>query len=315
MSKEIYKKNLYSIIGVTEQASEKEIVKGYRKKALKCHPDKNPDNPKAAELFHELSQALEILTDPAARAAYDKCLKAKKAVEERNQILDSKRKKFKEDLETRERAFKNTEVVSDLEAEKKLKAEIERLRKEGSSLLEKEQQHLKKELKKTNCPENGVADKRPTDSPPRIKFKWKVQKGDKSNGGYNAENLQSILNCYGEISALFVSDKRSGSAIVEFDKVSSDILSEIGHQDNPFTVIWLSGKPCENLFPRKDSCDDSNGDYIGSNSLSKTFGFSSESSAKNGSSANDYENLVLMRMRQAEERKKLIEQMMREDNN
>lgn len=44
-----------------------QIKKAYRKKALHCHPDKNPNNPKANELFHKLSQALEILTDISAR--------------------------------------------------------------------------------------------------------------------------------------------------------------------------------------------------------------------------------------------------------
>jgi len=44
-----------------------QIKKAYRKKALSCHPDKNPDNPKAAELFHELANALEILIDESAR--------------------------------------------------------------------------------------------------------------------------------------------------------------------------------------------------------------------------------------------------------
>lgn len=46
-----------------------QIKKAYRKKALTCHPDKNPDNPRAAELFHELSRALEILTDTKARVS------------------------------------------------------------------------------------------------------------------------------------------------------------------------------------------------------------------------------------------------------
>jgi DnaJ family protein C protein 17 len=36
---------------------------------LSCHPDKNPDNPKAAELFLQLTRALEILTDAAARVS------------------------------------------------------------------------------------------------------------------------------------------------------------------------------------------------------------------------------------------------------
>jgi DnaJ family protein C protein 17 len=45
------------------------VKKAYRKKALLCHPDKNPENPKAAELFHQLSKALEILTDESARVS------------------------------------------------------------------------------------------------------------------------------------------------------------------------------------------------------------------------------------------------------
>ena len=73
-----------------------QITKAYRKKALKCHPDKNPDNKEAAELFHELSKALEVLTDPKAKAAYDAVLKAKEKARLRTQALDSKRKKFKQ---------------------------------------------------------------------------------------------------------------------------------------------------------------------------------------------------------------------------
>lgn len=40
-----------------------QIRKAYRKRALECHPDKNPDNPAAAEEFDRLKKILEILLD------------------------------------------------------------------------------------------------------------------------------------------------------------------------------------------------------------------------------------------------------------
>lgn len=80
-----------------------QIKKAYRKKALKLHPDKNPDNPNAASEFHKLSKVLEILTDECARRAYDKVLKAREEAALRHWHLDSKRRKLKEDLEAREK--------------------------------------------------------------------------------------------------------------------------------------------------------------------------------------------------------------------
>nr|AAH65618.1 Dnajc17 protein [Danio rerio] len=78
-TKELLEMDLYALLGVESTSTEKQIKKAYRQRALSCHPDKNPDNPKAAELFHQLSQALEVLTDAAAKAAYDKVRAAKKA--------------------------------------------------------------------------------------------------------------------------------------------------------------------------------------------------------------------------------------------
>ena len=45
-----------------------QITSAYRKKALKYHPDKNPDDPTAAERFQRLSKAYSVLSDPAAKA-------------------------------------------------------------------------------------------------------------------------------------------------------------------------------------------------------------------------------------------------------
>ena len=65
------KKDYYEVLGVNRDAPEDEIKKSFRKLAMKFHPDRNPDNPKAEEQFKEAKEAYEILTDANKRQAYD----------------------------------------------------------------------------------------------------------------------------------------------------------------------------------------------------------------------------------------------------
>ena len=65
------KRDYYEVLGVNKDASAEEIKKSYRKLAMKHHPDRNPDNPKAEENFKEAKEAYEMLSDDQKRAAYD----------------------------------------------------------------------------------------------------------------------------------------------------------------------------------------------------------------------------------------------------
>jgi len=65
-------KDLYSILGVSRDASFEEIKASYRRLAKELHPDVNKDDPDCAEKFKELTQAYEILSDPEKRSRYDR---------------------------------------------------------------------------------------------------------------------------------------------------------------------------------------------------------------------------------------------------
>uniref|UniRef100_W8CDG0 DnaJ homolog subfamily C member 17 n=1 Tax=Ceratitis capitata TaxID=7213 RepID=W8CDG0_CERCA len=283
--------NLYELLGIEIEAEQAEIRRAYRKKALECHPDKNPDNPKAAELFHELSKALEILTDTSARDAYDKVLKAKKAAQLRNKQLDSKRQKLKADLEQRERdawhKFNSTQqyTTASKSDEELLQDQIERLRREGSKLLEEEQRLMREQLFRTMAESQRTNEKKIFDSSAhRIKIKWKAEKKDADNGGYTNEMLQNFLKKYGELVALVMS-KKKGSALVEFKTLEAAELAiayERGCLENPLQMEWVTAPTTKAVETPL-------------------------------SSSLDYENLVMRKLRQAEERKKLIAQMQAED--
>ncbi|WP_452223567.1 DnaJ C-terminal domain-containing protein [Lacinutrix chionoecetis] len=61
----------YKILGLTKDASEKDIKKAYRKLARKYHPDLNPDDKVAEQKFKEINEANEVLSHPDNRKKYD----------------------------------------------------------------------------------------------------------------------------------------------------------------------------------------------------------------------------------------------------
>jgi molecular chaperone DnaJ len=64
-------KDYYAVLGMPASATQDEIKKQYRKLAAKHHPDKNQNDPKAAERFKEISEAYQVLGDAEKRKQYD----------------------------------------------------------------------------------------------------------------------------------------------------------------------------------------------------------------------------------------------------
>jgi len=64
--------DLYQRLGLKRGASDAEVKKAYRSLAKQLHPDRNKDNPKAAERFAEVTRAYDLLSDKDKRAQYDR---------------------------------------------------------------------------------------------------------------------------------------------------------------------------------------------------------------------------------------------------
>ncbi len=64
--------DFYAVLGVSREASDDEIKKGYRKLAMQYHPDRNGGSSEAEEKFKAITEAYDVLRDPQKRAAYDR---------------------------------------------------------------------------------------------------------------------------------------------------------------------------------------------------------------------------------------------------
>ncbi|MCP9264599.1 DnaJ-like protein subfamily C member 17 [Dirofilaria immitis] len=213
----------YELLDLKPDCTDAQIVKAFRKAALKWHPDKNPNRKKqvlavsfrqAQEMFLKISKAFELLSDLAARAAYDHVLATRTAhsiyIQRRQKNENEKRRKLREELEKREANVLNVQHDEE-KARKELEKEIERLRKE--ELLA------------------------------RYKLRWEERENGRCN--YDEDNFRELFSKYGHVSDIIVSSGNKGMAILEFDELLDvdGVEKEIGKPDIPITVTCLLKPP------------------------------------------------------------------------
>ncbi|CAF1059209.1 unnamed protein product [Adineta ricciae] len=222
---DLTKMDLYQLFDLPETCTDQELTTAFRKKALKCHPDKFPGDDEKKEQFLLIKRALELLADKQARLAYDASRRQQKVHQERLSNMDAKRKKFKEDLDRREQsATQPARSTTDKFTADRLNAEVERLRREGNRLVDEELENLHKIIEK----EKTCAHHRNL-----------IIKYSPTMAFYTDGELRDIFGKYGRITTIVnLPPKR---ALIEFNEshVSKLIESEKGSPERPFASVKL----------------------------------------------------------------------------
>ncbi|KAL0236144.1 hypothetical protein GEMRC1_002726 [Eukaryota sp. GEM-RC1] len=94
--------NPFTVLGIPTSSTLQEIRKAYRTKALATHPDRFPNDPLAAEKFHQLTIAYDILSDPQQRQKYMDDVQRREIHQHELQAAALKRSELRRKLEVKE---------------------------------------------------------------------------------------------------------------------------------------------------------------------------------------------------------------------
>lgn len=212
--------DFYELLGVAFDAEETDIKRAYRKASVKVHPDKNLDDKSAADKFIRLGIARDILIDGTLKAEYDKQRQRKRELALQHELMDSKRRKMKEDLEKREReaftSLKRKRAHEMSEAEKR-EQEIQRLAEDGKRRRKEHQEKLERQRQEAEAsfmeptPEAEPGPQAPApgqtaeiDRTIKVRFQ---REGDMAS--WDKETVSKMFGKYGKIDSIIMNkDKK-----------------------------------------------------------------------------------------------------------
>lgn len=275
-------------------------------------------------LYEKVSKAYEVLQDVGARAAYDNLIAAKNKKHERQNQMDSKRRKLHDDLVEREKLASQKRTEAD-EAQRELERQMYRLRTEGRRKAQMEAEIREAMREAAEAEQEALLPKpAPTvelavsDIDRTLRVKWLAVKG----GSNSTDTLRTVFGAFGEVSHI-VSNK-PGTAVIEFkDIVAAHAAVTAAAGPSPpeglggLVVDWAAGTEPAIVKTFVKAPPAPSGTGTGTKLSTKDYEnitfMRLQAAAARKTKDKDYENLAERSMRQAEERKRLLEQLSADD--
>ncbi|XP_055130429.1 dnaJ homolog subfamily C member 12 [Symphalangus syndactylus] len=166
----------YTLLGCDELSSVEQILAEFKVRALECHPDKHPENPKAVETFQKLQKAKEILTNEESRARYDHWRRSQMSMpfQQWEALNDSVKTSMhwavrgKKDLMLEESDKTHTNKIEN----EQWNEQRERKKEELASTTEKMEQKEPKPLEKSVSPQNSDSSSFSDVNGWHLRFRW-----------------------------------------------------------------------------------------------------------------------------------------------
>ncbi|KAF2161272.1 hypothetical protein M409DRAFT_28310 [Zasmidium cellare ATCC 36951] len=209
--------DFYELLEVSPAANESEIRRGYRKTALKYHPDKVGANPEALDKFHLLQIAYDVLLDTNVRQLYDNARRAREEKKQRESAYSDRRRQLKEDLERRESAGIKRKR-DEYQAEEAFQQELNRLAADGARRRKEREEQLRREAQEEWEREQKEVNAGPVEAPAEAETAKKqgVEESDRTiklrypadTPGLDESELRSRFSRFGKIEDLHSKNKK-----------------------------------------------------------------------------------------------------------